>query len=77
MKDLEHPDVTEVNRTGGVNRNDDHIYGTDALGNEVFVGDEIYWFDDGHYYLVEAIREDTKEVIRTFGGQLHIAGRTI
>lgn len=48
MKDLEHPFITEVNRTGYPNlvAQPEHC-GTDIHGNEVLVGDSIVLLPNG------------------------------
>ncbi|SDJ76917.1 hypothetical protein [Salimicrobium halophilum] len=77
MKDIEHPEISRVNRTGLNNWKDDNLFGYDAGDNEVFVGDEIYWFDEEEFYLKETLNEAGQLMATRHGGQLKIAGISI
>lgn len=58
---MDHPVVEKLEREGLPEAD---IYGMDSLGNEVFVGDEIYWFDEDHYYLKETLSGDAEEILQ-------------
>ncbi|MGM8215148.1 hypothetical protein ACLIA0_06160 [Bacillaceae bacterium W0354] len=61
MNDLEHPVVAEIRRTGYPEQ--PNIYGTDLLGNEVYVGEEIYFLGNGEFIGAEELSEDSKKIL--------------
>lgn len=61
MSDLEHPDVTKIRKTGYAKQ--PNIYGTDLLGNEIYVGEEIYFFGNDEFIGTEALSEDSKKIL--------------
>lgn len=70
--DLQHPMITRIERTGYPFSNKREEWGIDALGNEVFTGDEIIEFMD-EFYLVEELSSDAKEILEQHGGTYKIA----
>lgn len=70
---MEHPAITHMERTGfppySPRREE---YGTDALGNEVLVGDEILVLED-EFYLVEELTSQSKEILEHLGATYKIA----
>ena len=48
------------------------VVGNDALGNEVFSGEEILFYQD-EFFLVEELSEDAIEVLEMFGADYKIA----
>jgi len=69
--DLEHPDITRMNRTGH-HRPIPKIYGTDDLGNTVMGGQEIICIND-RYYLVDALDQQSLEILEQLGAMYAIA----
>ena len=70
---IEHPDITHIRRTGYSKYNErTGLYGVDALGNEVYKGDEILVLDDT-YFLTDELLGQTEEVLKLFGATYHIA----
>ena len=70
---LQQPDVTRVRRTGFIpfsGRREE--YGTDALGNEVYTGDEILVLND-EFFLKEPLLQETIEVLEILGATYEIA----
>lgn len=73
MPYLEHPDITRTIRTGyPVYRPRREEYGIDALGNEVFVGEDILVLDD-EFYLVEELSCDARRILEIHGASYEIA----
>ncbi|CDQ17974.1 hypothetical protein [Halobacillus karajensis] len=72
MPNLEHPEITQVNRTSLTSWQQEKHYGNDALGQEVFVGDEIF-VDGEEFYLKEALSGDAVQILRDRGAKLKIA----
>ncbi|MEN2467999.1 hypothetical protein [Ornithinibacillus sp. JPR2-1] len=70
---MEHPTITHMERTGhppySPKREE---YGVDALGNEVFVGEEILVLEDD-FYLVEELTAQSKEILEQLGATYKIA----
>lgn len=70
--DLQHPAITRTLRTGFPFSERREEWGIDALGNEVFTGDEILEFMD-EFYLVEELSDDAREILEQHGGIYKIA----
>ncbi|MEN2765801.1 hypothetical protein [Ornithinibacillus xuwenensis] len=70
---MDHPAVALMERTGmppySPRREE---YGTDALGNEVFVGEEIMVLEDD-FFLVEELTAQSKEILEMYGATYKIA----
>lgn len=70
---MDHPMVTEIMRTGfPAGMEEREVHGTDALGNEVFKGDEIYIFDD-EFFLKETLLQESIELLEVIGATLTVA----
>lgn len=69
---LEHPAITQTERTGYPYSDRRKEYGTDPLGNEVYTGDEMLVYED-EFYLVETLSSDAIEVLETHGASHEIA----
>ncbi|ELK47212.1 hypothetical protein [Halobacillus sp. BAB-2008] len=66
---LEHPVIESIERTGfPVDLSEADHYGLDALGNEVFVGDDIYVFEE-EFFLKETLLQETKETLQILGAE--------
>lgn len=66
MRDIQHPIITNVERTGFPYSGRREQYGVDGLGNEVFRGDEIFVLND-EFYLVEELFEQSIELLEQQG----------
>jgi len=64
MNDFEQPAVTKIRETGYAEQ--PKIYGTDLLGNEVYVGEEIYVLDMDEFIGTENLGEDGKKILNFF-----------
>ncbi|MBU5594888.1 hypothetical protein KQI76_06895 [Amphibacillus sp. MSJ-3] len=64
---MEHPAVYRTRQTGYPGK-EPNIYGTDARGNEVYVGDEIYIYDE-EFWLADELSQDAIEVLEHFGAK--------
>jgi len=70
---MQHPIVERIQRTGyPIYSPRRQEYGTDALGNEVFSGDQILVFED-EFFLVETLMNETKEALEVIGATYEIA----
>ena len=69
---MEHPMITQVERTGYPFSDRREEYGVDALGNEVYTGDEILVYED-EFWLAEEISLDCKETLEIIGAEYQIA----
>ncbi|MFC2948568.1 hypothetical protein [Virgibacillus sediminis] len=69
---MEHPAITRTIKTGYPYSDRREEYGTDALGNEVFEGDEILVYQD-EFYLVEELSTDAIQILEQHGGDYRIA----
>lgn len=70
---MDHPMVTEIMRTGYPSHvKEPELYGDDALGNEVFKGDEIYVFED-EFFLRETLIQESVELLEIIGATLTTA----
>lgn len=70
---MEHPMIDRIQRTGfPIYSPRRQEYGTDALGNETFKGDEILVFED-EFFLVETLMNETKEALEAIGATYEIA----
>ncbi|MEN2466712.1 hypothetical protein [Ornithinibacillus sp. JPR2-1] len=70
---MEHPAITHMERTGHPTYSPKREeYGVDALGNEVFVGEEILVLEDD-FYLVEELTAQSKEILEQLGATYKIA----
>lgn len=64
---LEHPDITHINRTGYPRGYEElEAIGIDALGNEVYEGDEILVLDD-EVFLVQELGMESIEILEILG----------
>ncbi|MFC4387493.1 hypothetical protein ACFOZ1_06660 [Gracilibacillus marinus] len=68
---MEHPAVYHTRKFGNPIK-ESKLYGTDHKGNEVFVDDEIYIYED-EFWLVETLSTDEKELLEFFGATKVIA----
>ncbi|MEN1968984.1 hypothetical protein WMZ97_13035 [Lentibacillus sp. N15] len=67
---MDHPMVVDIMRTGyPAHVKEPEPYGDDALGNEVFKGDEIYVFDD-EFFLKETLMQESIELLEVIGATL-------
>lgn len=69
---LEHPTITRTLRTGYPYSPRRQEIGIDALGNEVFEGDEILVYED-EFYLVSELSSDAIEILEKHGADYRIA----
>lgn len=70
---MEHPEISRTLRTGYPKYNERaETYGVDALGNEVYTGDEILVLDDT-YFLTDELVQQSEEILKLFGATYHIA----
>lgn len=69
---MQHPMITRIERTGYPFSDRREEWGIDALGNEVFHGEEIIEFMD-EFYLVEELSADAREILEQHGGIYKIA----
>lgn len=64
---LEHPDITHINETGYPRGYEEpEAIGIDALGNEVYEGDEILVLDD-EVFLVQELGMESIEILEILG----------
>ena len=64
---MDHPAAIEVMRTGYADKEPD-VVGTDALGNEVYKGDEIYILD-GEMFLEIELGSQATEILELLGAE--------
>lgn len=70
---MDHPTVTEIMRTGyPAGMEEREVHGVDALGNEVFKGDEIYIFND-EFFLKDELIGESVELLEIIGATLTVA----
>lgn len=70
---MEHPEITQIRQYGYSKMNVyTNQYGIDALGNEVFSGDEILVVEET-FFLVEELEDQTKEALELLGGRYDCA----
>lgn len=69
---MQHPTITRTLRTGYPYSPRREEYGVDALGNEVYVGEEILVLDD-EFYLVNELITDSIEILEIHGAVYKIA----
>ncbi|WP_068672309.1 hypothetical protein [Oceanobacillus sp. Castelsardo] len=70
---MEHPLIERTIRTGfPIYSPRREEYGIDALGNEVFCGDEILVYED-EFFLVETLMNETKEALEAIGATYEFA----
>lgn len=70
--DIQHPAITQIERTGYPYSERRETVGTDGLGNEVFAGDPIIEFMD-EFYLADALSNDAVEIMDQHGADHKIA----
>jgi len=70
--DLQHPSITRIERNGYPYSGKREDVGTDALGNEVFSGEEVLFYED-EFFLVEELSTDAIEILEMFGADYRIA----
>lgn len=68
---MDHPAVVEIMRTGYAEKEPD-VVGSDALGNEVYKGDEILVFEDEIFLTLE-LSSETIEVLEIVGAEYQTA----
>ncbi|MGN8647918.1 hypothetical protein ACTNEO_05185 [Gracilibacillus sp. HCP3S3_G5_1] len=61
----EHQAVYRTQQTGYPEK-EPEVYGSDYKGNEVYVGDEIYIYEE-EFWLVDQTSNDEKELLEFFG----------
>lgn len=64
---MEHPAVYRTRLTGYPEK-EPEVYGTDYRGNEVYVGDEIYIYED-EFWLVDDLSANEMELLEFFGAK--------
>ncbi|MCG5104405.1 hypothetical protein [Oceanobacillus alkalisoli] len=64
---MNHPMITQIERTGFPYSAKREDWGTDGLNNDVYSGDEIIEFDE-EIYLVEELSLDAIEILERHGG---------
>ena len=70
---MDHPMVRQIERTGyPAGYQEREYYGIDALGNEVYKGDEILVYED-EFFLVEPLISETVEALEIVGAERKIA----
>jgi len=70
--DIQHPMITQIERTGYPYSERRETVGSDGLGNEVFSGDPIVEFM-GEFYLAEKLSSDAIEIMDQHGATHKIA----
>ncbi|SEA53041.1 hypothetical protein SAMN05421743_105192 [Thalassobacillus cyri] len=66
---MKHPVVEQIERTGfPLDIQEPEIYGTDALGNEVVLGDTIYVFND-EFFLKDTLLQESIELLEVLGAE--------
>ncbi|WP_121639359.1 hypothetical protein [Virgibacillus sp. Bac330] len=66
---MEHPEITQIRQYGYPKMNVyTNQYGIDALGNEVFSGEEILVIEEA-FFLVGELEDQAKEVLEVLGGR--------
>ena len=68
---MEHPIISRLKLTGHP-RKEPEIFGNDALGNEVYYGDEIYRYED-EFFLKEELTSDVIQLLEHLGATEEIA----
>lgn len=64
MKDIEHPDITRVNKTGYVNMvSQPEHFGIDYFGDEVLIGDEAVITHEGELVLRGSLEKYLHEAL--------------
>ncbi|MEF2293109.1 hypothetical protein [Virgibacillus dokdonensis] len=70
---MEHPEITQIRQYGYPKMNVyTNQYGIDALGNEVFSGEEILVIEET-FFLVGELEDQAKEVLEVLGGRYDFA----
>lgn len=69
---MDHPMTMEIERTGYTREFRPNVYGTDALGNEVYVGEEILVLED-EFYLKENLISESIEILNKHGATSEVA----
>ena len=64
---MDHPAVIEAMRTGYAEK-EPEVIGNDALGNEVYVGDEVYVLD-GEMFLEIELGSQATEILELLGAE--------
>ena len=69
---MQHPMIDRIQTKGYPFSHRREIVGTDSLGNEVFTGEEIIFFQD-EFFLVEELSEDAVEILEMLGADYKVA----
>lgn len=69
---MQHPTIDRIERTGFPFSDRREERGVDALGNDVYTGDEILIYED-EFWLVEELSLDCKETLEIIGAEYQIA----
>lgn len=73
---MDHPVVKEIERYGYPDGYEERKhYGIDALGNDVYKGDEILVYED-EFFLVEALISETIEALEIVGAKENLHKKT-
>lgn len=65
--DLQHPSITHIRATGGHNVIDDEIYDYDALGNPIYLYDDVIAMHDGIYRVASLTDDDLMDKLENGG----------
>jgi hypothetical protein len=69
---LEHPLIKEALLIGYPYGYENDYMGDDALGNEIYKGDEVFYLND-EYFLKDALSSDATEILELLGAETKIA----
>lgn len=69
---MDHPMTIEIERTGYPKAFRPKVYGIDALGNEVYIGEEILVLED-EFYLKENLISESIEILNKHGATSEVA----
>lgn len=69
---MDHPMIRQIELTGYPSGYDRKYIGTDALGNEVYEGDQILVFED-EMFLVDDLTYQAEEILEIVGAVRKIA----
>lgn len=69
---MDHPVIDRIQRAGYPFSDGRHEWGVDALGNDVYTGDEILVYEDD-FFLVDTLTLESKEILEIVGAQYDVA----
>lgn len=69
---MDHPVVERIQRTGYPWSDRREEWGVDALGNDVYTGDEILRYED-EFFLVDTLTLEGREILEIVGAVYEVA----